>query len=100
VEGAANCFVGGTCRSIHIECLNKNIKALGVIESKWDPIRKKLARRLLEEQDKVLRSYFAQKGGQKGKRRDMERPQGREHVRLDVYVYCGHGRIVNKFPES
>jgi hypothetical protein len=36
---------------------------LGVLESKWDPIRKKLVRRLLEEQDKVLRSYFAQKGG-------------------------------------
>jgi hypothetical protein len=25
-------------------------------ESKWDPIRQKLVRRLLEEQDKVLRS--------------------------------------------
>ena len=35
------------------------MKALGVLESKWDPIRKKLVRRLLEEQDKVLRSYFA-----------------------------------------
>ena len=30
-----------------------------MIESKWDPMRKKLVRRLLEEQDKVLRSYFA-----------------------------------------
>ena len=39
------------------------MKALGVLESKWDSIRKKLVRRLLEEQDKVLRSYFAQKGG-------------------------------------
>jgi hypothetical protein len=39
------------------------MKALGVLESKWDPIRKKLVRRLLEEQDKVLRSYFALKGG-------------------------------------
>jgi hypothetical protein len=39
------------------------MKALGVFESKWDPVRKKLVRRLLEEQDKVLRSYFAQKGG-------------------------------------
>jgi hypothetical protein len=34
----------------------KNVKALGVLESKWDPIRQKLVRRLLEEQDKVLRS--------------------------------------------
>jgi uncharacterized protein with NRDE domain len=38
------------------------MKELGAIESKWDHIRKKLARRLIEEQDKVLRSYFAQKG--------------------------------------
>ena len=39
------------------------MKALGVLESKWNPIRQKLVRRLLEEQDKVSRSYFAQKGG-------------------------------------
>jgi hypothetical protein len=47
------------------------MKALGVLESKWDLIRLKLVRRLLEEQDKVLRAYFAQKGGarsQGGKR--------------------------------
>ncbi len=56
-------FVGGTCGSVHVESLNRNMKLLGVRESKWDPIGKKLVRRLLEEQDKVLRSYFAQKGG-------------------------------------
>ena len=44
------------------ESFNKNMKALGVLESKWDLIRQKLVRRLLEEQDKVLRSYFAQEG--------------------------------------
>ena len=56
-------FVGGTCGSVHVESFNRNMKALVVLEIKWDPIRKKLVRRLLEEQDKVLRSYFAQKGG-------------------------------------
>ena len=56
-------FVGVPCGSIHVESFNRNMKAVGVLESKWDPIRKKLVRRLLEEQDKVLRSYFAQKGG-------------------------------------
>jgi hypothetical protein len=56
-------FVGGMCGSIHDESFNKNMKALGVLESQRDPIRKKLVRHLLEEQDKVLRSYFAQKGG-------------------------------------
>jgi hypothetical protein len=57
-------FVGGTCGSIHIESFNRDMKALalGVLESKCDPIRKKLVRRLLEEQDK-LRSYFAHKRG-------------------------------------
>ena len=32
-------FVGGTCGSVHVESFNKNMKALGVLESKWDPIR-------------------------------------------------------------
>jgi hypothetical protein len=30
-------FVDGTCGSIHVESLNRNMKALGVLESKWDP---------------------------------------------------------------
>ena len=47
-------FVGGTCGSVHVELFNSNMKALGVLESKWGPIRKKLVRRLLQEQDKVL----------------------------------------------
>jgi hypothetical protein len=29
-------FVGGTCGSVHVESFNSNIKALGVLESKWD----------------------------------------------------------------
>ncbi len=49
---------------------------MGVLESKWDPIHKKLVRRLLEEQDKVLRSYFAQKGGKE--RGEGGRERGRE----------------------
>jgi hypothetical protein len=62
------------------------MKALGVLESKWNPIRQKLVRRLLEEQDKVLRSYFAQKGGTRGQRREGAHDQGREHVKWDMYV--------------
>ena len=60
------------------------MKALGVLESKWDPIRKKLVRRLLEEQDKVLRSYFAQKGGTRSKGEDRGKCKGREHVHMYV----------------
>ena len=44
-------FVGGMCGSIHGESFNGNMETLGVLESKWDPIRKKLVRRLLEQHD-------------------------------------------------
>ena len=62
------------------------MKAFGVLESKWDPIRKKLVRRLLEDQGKVLRSYFAQKRGTKNKGGDRSNCKGREHVQWDMYV--------------
>ncbi len=79
-------FVGGTCGSVHVESFNKNMKALGVLESKWDLIRQKLVRRLLEEQDEVLLAYFAQKGGTRGQRRGGTHDQGREHVKWNMYV--------------
>ena len=82
-------FVGGTCGSVHVESFNKNKKALGVLESKWNLIRQKLVWWLLdmmEEQDKVLRSYFAQKGGTRGQRGGGSHGQGREHVKWDMYV--------------
>jgi hypothetical protein len=78
--------VGGTRGSIQVESFNRNIKACGVLESKWDLIRKKLVRRLLEEQDKVLRSYFAQKGGTRGKGGDRGDYKAREHASLGMYV--------------
>jgi len=49
-------FVGGTCGSVDVESFNRIMKALGVLESKWDPIRKKLVRHLLEEQDQGANS--------------------------------------------
>jgi hypothetical protein len=79
-------FVGGTCGSVHIESFNKKMKALGVLESQWGPIRKKLVRRLLEEQDKVLRSYFAQKGGPRSQGGEGTHGKGREHVGWDMYA--------------
>ncbi len=79
-------FVGGTCGSVHVESFNKNMKALGVLESKWDLIRQKLVRRLLEEQDKVLRAYFAQKGGVRSQRGEGGQGNGREHVKWDMYA--------------
>jgi hypothetical protein len=62
------------------------MKALGVLESQWDPIRKKLVRRLLEEQDKVLRSYFAQKSGARSQGGGGIYGKGREHVKWDMYA--------------
>ena len=79
-------FVGGTCGSVNVESFNKNMKALGVLESKWDLIRQKLVRRLLEEHDKVLRAYFAQKGGARSQRGDGIQGKGREHVKWDMYA--------------
>ena len=79
-------FVGETCGSVHVESFNKNMKALWVLQSKWDPIRQKLVRRLPEEQDKVLRSYFAQKGGARGQKGEGTHGKGREHVKWDMYV--------------
>jgi hypothetical protein len=61
------------------------MQALGVLESKWDLIRQKLVRRLLEEQDKVLRAYFAQKGGAWSRTGKGIQGKGREHVKWDVY---------------
>jgi len=71
-------FVGGTWGSILVESFNRNMKTLGVLESKWDPICKKLVRHLLEEQDKVIQSYFAQKGGTRNKGEVRRKCKGRE----------------------
>jgi hypothetical protein len=59
---------------------------MGGPESKWDLIRQKLGRRLLEEQDKVLRAYFAQKGGARSQRGEGIQGKGREHVKRDMYA--------------
>jgi hypothetical protein len=74
------CLYAGRADLFMLSSFNKNMKALGVLESKWDLIRQKLVRRLLEEQDKVLRSYFAQKGGARSQRGEGTQGQGREHV--------------------
>ena len=68
IAGRYVILTAGKHGSVHVESFNKNMKALGVLESKWDLIRQKLVRRLLEEQDKVLRAYFAQKGGARSQR--------------------------------
>jgi hypothetical protein len=81
-------FVGGTCGSVHKEHLEENLEELQVLKSKWNGIRESLVRRLLEEQDKVFRCYYAAKwGGQKEKGAGGEET-GQMHVGGEVYVTC------------
>jgi hypothetical protein len=56
-------FVGGTCGSVNVKAFNDNMNELHVIESKRNAIRKGLAFELLNAQDTVLCSYFAQRSG-------------------------------------
>ena len=68
---------------VHVVSFNRNMKALRVLESKWDPIRKKLVRRLLEEQDKVLlrtQGRDAEQGG------GQEQLQGAGTCPWDMYA--------------
>jgi hypothetical protein len=58
-------FVGGTCGSVHAQTFNNNLKELGVVESKRNTIRKGLVHELLNAQDTVLCSYFAQRSGER-----------------------------------
>ena len=46
------------CGSVHTETFNKNMELLGVIESKWNEVRRQHVFKLMEEQDRVLRSYL------------------------------------------
>ena len=76
--------------SVGQDWYNEKLKVLEVQEGKWEMIRKKMTRRLLKEQDKILRSYFAQKydrepnrGEQTGHTTGLK---GREHIGQDVYA--------------
>jgi hypothetical protein len=53
-----------TCANI--DTFNNNLKELVVIESKRSTIRKGFVHELLNVQDTVLCSYFAQRSGAKG----------------------------------
>jgi hypothetical protein len=65
-------FVGGTCGSVHAQTLNNNLKELGVVESKRNSVRKGLVHELLNAQDTVLCSYFAQRSGERGEGRSRK----------------------------
>ena len=56
-------FVGGMCGSVEEKTFNANMELMGVVESERNAIRKRHVWKLLEEQDRVLRSYYAQREG-------------------------------------
>jgi hypothetical protein len=58
-------FVGGTSGSVNVQIFNDNLKELQVLESKRNAIRKGLVYELLNAQDTVLCSYFAQRSGER-----------------------------------
>lgn len=63
---------GGACGSILVNTFNKHMKALGVFQRKWDPVRKKVGRRLLQDVETEQNTSFLlhAKGrveGEKGK---------------------------------
>ena len=68
----------------------QELKLLEVPEGRWNRLRQRMARRLLEAQDTVLSAYFAQKYGQMTVCGDEERraagPRGLAHLGLDVYA--------------
>jgi hypothetical protein len=86
----SNVFVGGTCRSVNEETFNTNLELLDIPEGKWNHLRQRMAKRLLEVQDTVLRAYFAQKYGEKptcgGGEGSTAGPRGLAHLGGDVYA--------------
>ena len=67
---------------------NMNMELLGVFESERNAIRKRHVWKLLEEQDRVLRSYYAQREGfdRGGHGAQGQTGLGREHVGHEVYM--------------
>ena len=70
------------------KAFNANMELLGVIESERNAIRKRQVWKLLEEQDRVLRSYYAQREGfDRGSLGTQgQTGLGREHVGHGVYI--------------
>ena len=57
-------FVGDTSGSVNVQIFNDNLEELQVLKSMRNAIRKGLVYELLNAQDTVLCSYFAQKPGE------------------------------------
>ena len=58
-------FVGDTSGSVNVQIFNDNLEELQVLKSMRNAIRKGLVYELLNAQDTVLCSYFAQRSGER-----------------------------------
>ena len=65
-----------------------NMELMGVIESERKSIHKRHVWKLMEDQDRVLRSYYAQREGfeRGGQGTRGQTGLGREHVGHGVYI--------------
>ena len=66
--------------------IQQNLKELGVVESKRNIIRKGLVHELLNAQDTVLCSYFAQRSGERDARRSRDRNVEEAFQELDSFI--------------
>jgi hypothetical protein len=64
--------VKGTSGSMHVRIFNHNLKELQVIESKSNAIRRSLVCELLNTQDRVLYSYYAQRNWERGEEHQQQ----------------------------
>ena len=78
----------GMFGSVEEKVFNANMELMGVIERERNPIRKRHVWKLLEEQDRVLRSFYAQREGfdKGGHGTQGQTGLGREHVGHGVYM--------------
>ena len=78
-------FVGGTSGSVNVQIFNDNLKELQVLESKRNAIRKGLVYQLLNAQDTVLCSYFAQRSGERSDCQNLGGTADEVFQRLDNF---------------
>ena len=73
MENKADNLCGGHMWISAYANIQQNLKELGVVESQRNSIRKGLVHELLNAQDTVLCSYFAQRSGERDASRSRDR---------------------------
>ena len=66
---------------------------MGVIESEWNEVRRQHVFKLMEEQDRVLRNFFAQKKGGDTSGRPTGRGGGAEHLGMGAIATKVMGQV-------